>query len=100
MNDPTPGGHPLNIPGSDGAAVSDAVSVFHSASQDIRDCLDSAMGMPRKTGEVVFRILVAKVIEKKEGIKVRGTAKTKRAPQMNAGTFQSRFCLYYALNRS
>jgi hypothetical protein len=46
------------------------------------------MRMPRKSGEVVFRHVVAEVVEQKEWIKVLRISKSECAPKVHAGTFE------------
>src|SRR6185295_7075815 len=100
MNDPAADGHPLHITGTDDAVVAHAVAMLHGSRQHIGDGLDAPMRVPRKSCQIVFRNIVAKVVEQKEGIKVPGIAKTECPPQMHPGTFERRFRLAQSLNRS
>jgi len=68
VDDPAPGGHPLNIPGADHSFVSDAVAMFYVTLQDIGDCLYPAMGVPRETFQVMVRIVRTEIIKHKKRI--------------------------------
>src|SRR5262249_29186090 len=48
MNDSAPRGHPLHVTCAYGAAVSDAVTVFDGAGENISDRLNATMRMPRE----------------------------------------------------
>src|SRR2546422_115592 len=54
MEDPAAGGHPLHITGSQGALVTEAVTVVHRPREDIGDGFDPAMGVPGEPGEVIL----------------------------------------------
>jgi hypothetical protein len=54
-------GHPLDIPRSDCAAVANAVPVLDGSSQNIRDRLNAAMGMPRNSRQEILRYVIAKI---------------------------------------
>jgi hypothetical protein len=56
--------------------------------------------MPRKSGEIIFRKLIAKIIEQKKGIIVRGVAEPESTPQMHARAFHSGFGLDQLLDRT
>src|SRR5205807_9462676 len=72
------------------AAIAKAVAVSHGASQHVRDCLDAAMRVPRKSGEIVARIVIAKVVEQQERIEFGRVAKSERALELDAGAFERR----------
>lgn len=54
--------------------------------------------VPRETGQVILRNIVAEIIEKKERIEVRSVAEAKCAAQMNACAFQGRLGSNQALD--
>src|ERR1051326_3564438 len=91
VNDAAARGHPLNITGTDGAAVSHTVPVIDISREDVRDGLDPAVRVPRKPGQIVLGHVIAKIIEQQKRIEVLGIAETERAPQMHAGALDSRF---------
>src|SRR5580658_6998510 len=74
--------HPLNVSRSNDATVSDAVSVLHRSSKDIGNCLDAAMGMPRKASQIIGGNVITEIIEQQERIKVRRIVEAECAAQM------------------
>ena len=93
VHDPFSGCHPLDVTGSYGATISNAVTMLHGSGKDVRDGLDSAMGMPGETGPIVVGILIAKIVQKKERIEFLGLTKPKRSSELDSRTFCGRFCL-------
>src|SRR5262249_40219005 len=93
MDNAAAGGHPLHIAGSDGAVIADAVAMLHRSSQHVGNCFNAAVWMPREAFQVVFRHVVAKIVEQQKGIEIRRVAETERAPQVYAGTLHGRFGL-------
>ena len=90
VQDAAPGGHPLNVAGAEAAAIAEAVTVLHRASEHVGDRLDAAMRMPREPGEIVLGTIVAEVVEEEERVVVGGVAESKRAAQLDAGAFERR----------
>ena len=78
-------------PGGHAALVAQAVAVRHLAGQHVGDGLDAAMRMPRKAGQVIRRILVAKIVQQQERIELRGLAEAEGALQLHAGAFDGGF---------
>ena len=70
------------------------------AREDIGDCLDSTVGMPRKTGDVIERMVVAEIVEQQERIEIRRLAEAERAMQLDACAFQRGLGLNDAFNRT
>ena len=68
VNDAAAGGHPLHVAGGDGAAVAHAVTMLDRPGQNVRDGLNAAMRMPRKSREIIFGQLIAEIIEQKKRI--------------------------------
>jgi len=85
--------HPLHIAGGHFAFVAQAVSVLDRAGKYISDGLDAAMRMPGKSRNIIFRMLIAKIIQQQEGIEILGFAETEGALQFNAGAFDRRLRL-------
>src|SRR5262249_2792729 len=91
MNDAAARGHPLNVAGADRTAVAEAVAVLHCSGEHVSNRLDAAVRMPGKTGEVILRNLVAKIVEQQKRIVVGGLAEGERTAKMHAGAFERRF---------
>src|SRR5262249_41362793 len=89
VNDSASCRHPLNISGADFSAVTDAVSVFDSSFEHIRNSFDPTMRMPWEAGQIFFRLVITKVIQKEERIIIRCVAETEHTAEMDAGSFQS-----------
>jgi hypothetical protein len=100
VDDPAPRRHPLNIAGTDGAAVAHAVGVIDGAREHIRDRLDPPVRMPRKPREIILGHIVAEIIQQQERIKVRCVPEPERAPQVHARPLESRLGLDEPLDRS
>ena len=91
MDDSAAGSHPLHIPGRDGPAIADTVAVLHGSRENIRDGLNAAMRMPRKAFQILFRNIVAEIVQKQEGIEIGGVAEAKGPAKVYAGSFQRWF---------
>src|ERR1700733_3072584 len=100
MNNAAAGRHPLHIACGNGAAIAHAVTVFHRSCEHVSNRLNPAMRMPRKAGKIVFRNLIAEIIEQQEWIILRGIAKAEGPPQMHTGAFHGGFGLDYLLYRA
>src|SRR5262245_27113243 len=83
MEEAAAGRHPLDVAGTQRAAIAEAVAVIHRPGQDIGDGLDSAVRMPRKSGAIVLRALVAEIVEQQERIEVSGIAEAERPAQLH-----------------
>src|SRR5205807_5352193 len=57
------------------------------------DGLDAAVGMPGKSRAIVFRTIVAEVVEQEEWIELAGIPEAEGATQLHARTFDCRFGL-------
>src|SRR2546426_11855225 len=95
-----PRGHPLHVAGAERAAVAQAVAVLHRPAEDVGDGLDPPMGVPRESGEVVLRVLVAKVVQEEEGIEVAGAPEPEGSAQLHARAFDGGLGLADALDGS
>jgi hypothetical protein len=91
MKDSAAGRHPLDVAGAEAATIAETVAVLHGAGQHIGDRLDAAMRMPRESGEIVLRTIVAEVVEQQERIVVGGVAESERAAELDASAFERRF---------
>jgi hypothetical protein len=77
VHDAASGGHPLDVACAEAALVAEAVAVIDGARQDIGDRLDAAMRVPRESGEIVGRVVVAEIVEEQERIEVGRIAEPK-----------------------
>src|SRR5207244_4904402 len=100
VNDPAARCHPLHVPGTDNAAVADAVAMLHRSRQHIGDGLDSTVRMPGKPCQIVLRNIVAEVVQQQERVKVLGVPKAESAAEVYTCAFKSRFRFDKPLNRS
>src|SRR4051812_12436317 len=90
MQDAAAGGHPLHVACTHAALVAEAVAMLHRSGEHIRDGFDAAMWMPRETGHVVLRVVVAEVIEQQKGIELVRLAEAEGTLQANSRTFHGR----------
>ena len=86
-------GHPLHIAGGHAAFVAQAVAVRHLAGQHVCDGLDSPVGMPGKSSQIIRGIVAAEVIQQQKWIELRGLSKAEGAPQMDSCAFHSGFAI-------
>ena len=100
MDDAAPRGHPLDIAGGDGAAVAHAVAVLDGPGEDVGNGLDPAMRMPRESGQIILRDIIAKIIEQEERVELGRVAEAERAAQMHARAFEGWLGLDQPLNGS
>src|SRR6516165_1788261 len=87
VENPPAGRHPLHVAGAKLAPVSQTVAVIDASRQHIGDRLDAAVGMPGKSGAIVFRTIVAEVVEQKEWIELGGIPESEGATQLHACAF-------------
>jgi hypothetical protein len=92
--------HPLYVPATKCALVSEAVAMVDAAGKDISDGYDAAMWMPGEAGKVVVRVLVSEIVEEEKGVEFAGFPKSECATQVNARAFNRRLGLYDALDGS
>jgi hypothetical protein len=92
--------HPLHVARAHLALVAQAVAVLHRARQHIRNRLDSAMRMPRKSLQIIGRILIAKIVQQQERIELLGLPETEGALQLHTRALQRRFGLNHFFNWS
>jgi hypothetical protein len=43
------------------------------------------MRMPREAGQIIFRAIVAEIVQQQKGVKLAGVAETEGTPQLDAG---------------
>src|SRR5690349_851875 len=84
VDDPAPRRHPLDVAGADDAAMAQAVAMFDGPGKDVSDRLNASMRVPRKTGQIVFRSVITKVIKEKKRIELGSIAKSECTPQMDS----------------
>ena len=89
VQDAAAGRHPLHVAGGHFALVAQAVAVLDRAGQHVGDGLDPAVRMPGKSRQVIFRIVVAEIIQQQERIEILGLAETEGALQLYAGAFDA-----------
>src|SRR5579862_459860 len=100
MDDAASGGHPLDVAGGDGAAIAHAVAVLDGSGKHVRDRLDAAVRMPRKTGKIVGGNVVPEIVKQEEWIEIGRVSEAKGAAQMDARSFQRRLGFDQLLDRS
>ena len=93
MDDATPRRHPLDVTGSDGPAVPEAVTVLDGPRKDVRDGLDAPVGVPWETRQVILRPLIPEVVEQQERVEVGRLAEAEGATQVHARTLNRRLRL-------
>src|SRR5882724_2535569 len=100
VQDSAPGSHPLHIASGHLALVAKAVAVFYRAGKYVGDRLDATVRMPRKSREIVCRIVVAEIVQQQKWIEILGFAETEGALQLHASALYGRRRLNNPLNRS
>jgi hypothetical protein len=100
VQDAATGGHPLDVPRAEAAAIAQTITVIDCASQHVGDRFDPAVRMPRKAGEVVRRIVVAEIVEQQKWVVVLGATEPEGAPKFDAGAFHCRLRLKDMFHRS
>ena len=63
VQDSAAGSHPLHVSGGHTTLVAQAVAVRNLAGQHVGDGLDSPVGMPGKSGQIVCWTVVAEVVQ-------------------------------------
>jgi len=84
MENAAAGGHPLHVAGGHFAFVAETVAVLDRPGEYVGDGLDPAVRMPGKSRNVIFRILIAEVVQQQEWIEILGLAETEGALQLHA----------------
>src|SRR6267143_2029767 len=87
VDDAAARGHPLDVAGGDGAAITHAVAVLDGSGEDVSNGLDAPMRVPWEARQIIFGNIVAKIVEKEERVKIRGVAEAERAAQVYACAF-------------
>src|SRR5262249_31642690 len=95
-----PGRHPLHVASAELAPVSQTVAVIDASRQHIGDRLDAAVRMPGKSRAIVFRTIVAEVVEQEEWIEFACIPEAEGATQLHARAFNRGLGLDDALHRS
>src|SRR6185312_17430883 len=84
MDDAAARRHPLNIPRRNRAAVAHAIAVLHRPGEYVCNGFDTAVGMPRESGQILTRDVVAEVVEQQKWVEIRRIAEAESAPQVDA----------------
>src|SRR5439155_2670564 len=84
VDDPAPGRHPLDVTGADDPLIPEAVLVFYSAVQHVRDRFDPAVRMPREARHIFGRVLRPEIVEEKERVEARHLRGAEGPMQMHA----------------
>src|SRR6185312_15383744 len=100
MDDASPCRHPLDIARRNGAVVAHAIAVLHGSRQDVRDGLDSTVGVPREPRQIVLGNVIAEVVEKEKWVELGCVAESERAAQVHARAFERRLGPDESLNGS
>jgi len=83
-------GHPLNVAGSDGAVVADAVAVLDGSRENVRNRLDAAVRMPREARQIILGNVVAEIVQQEKRVEIGRVVKAKRTAQVNTRAFDGR----------
>ena len=94
MQDAAPGGHPLNLARTDLTRVPERILVPDSSGEQVSHGLDPAMGVERKAGLVIGRILRSKVIQEQKRIDMVEGARSDASFKPDAGSFNDGLRLY------
>jgi hypothetical protein len=70
--------------------IAQAIPVFNGAGQDVGDRFNPPMRVPGKTGEVILRQIISKIIQEQERIELGRVAEPESPAQTHPGTFQRR----------
>ena len=100
MNDAASRGHPLHVAGGNGTVIAHAVAVFDRSRENIRDRLDPPMRMPGKSRQIVFRDVVAEVVEQQERIELIRMAEAERTAEVHSCAFERGLGFDQALHRT
>ena len=79
MQDAAAGGHPLQIASGHLALVAKAIAVLDRAGEHVGDGFNPSMWMPRKSGQIIFRVIIAKIIQQQKRIEFLGLAEAESA---------------------
>jgi hypothetical protein len=90
MHDAAAGGHPLHVARPEAAPVAKTVAMFDVSREHVGDRLNPPVRVPRKTGAIVFGVLVAEVVEQQKRIELRRITESERAPELDARTLDMR----------
>src|ERR1700730_7994451 len=82
-----PGGHPLDVAGTELAPVSQTVAVVHASREHIGDRLDAAVWVPWKSRAVVVWTFIAEIIEQEQWIELARITEAEGTAQSHACAF-------------
>jgi hypothetical protein len=83
----------LHIASGHFALVAETVAVLDRTREYVGNRLDPAVRMPGKSRNVIFRILIAEVVQQQEWIEILGFAEAEGALQLYASTLDCGFRL-------
>lgn len=86
MDDAAARRHPLHGPRAQNPGVAQAILVLHAPGENVRNGLNTSVGMPGESGLVVLSAIVSEIIEKKKGVEHFGLSESERATKPNAGS--------------
>ena len=65
--------------------------MLYRAGKDIRNGFNAAVGVPRETGQIIFRHIIAEIVKEKEWVEIGRIAEAERPSQMDSRPFERRF---------
>src|SRR5260370_39720327 len=98
MADSAPGGHPVHVAGSHSALVAETIAVLHRTGEHVGDRFNPAVWVPGESCNVIFRILIAEIIQQQERIEILGFAEAEGALQFYTGALDGGLRLNDLLN--
>src|SRR5579872_1087422 len=93
VKDAAAGGHPLHIPGSHLAFVSQAVPVLDRAGEHIGNGFNPPVWVPRKPRDIICRVLVPEIVEQQKRIEFPGFSETEGTLEFYPRAFNCRLGL-------
>lgn len=66
VQDAAAGAHPLHVASGNIALVPKVVAVLDGAGEHVGDRLNPSVRMPRKSGQVIFRVVIAKGVQQQK----------------------------------
>src|SRR5258708_2951072 len=100
MDDAAPRRHPLDVTSRDSAVVTHTIAMLDGPGEHIRDGLNSTVGVPRKSRQIVLGNVIAEVVQKEERVEVGCVAECKRGAQVHGRALEGWLGLNQSLNGS
>jgi hypothetical protein len=96
VNNPRPGSHPLDIPGTYNPGIPHAIPVFNFSFKHIGNGLDTAVRMPGEPGKVIMGVITGtEIVKHKERVKTWGFAITECPVKVYPSPFNGCICPQY-----